>query len=87
VARKARALAATGVDVVDLGLGEPDFPTPEFVAAAGIAAIESGCTRYTDVSGEPALRDAIAGRANVTVTEGRMGEGVYEAVVSTLAGA
>jgi phosphoglycolate phosphatase len=36
---------------------------------------------------DPALREAIAGRANVTVTEGRMGDGVYEAVVSTLAGA
>jgi hydroxymethylpyrimidine pyrophosphatase-like HAD family hydrolase len=36
---------------------------------------------------DPALRDAVAGRPNVTVTEGRMGEGVYEAVVSTLAGA
>jgi phosphoglycolate phosphatase len=36
---------------------------------------------------DPALREAIAGRPNVTVTEGRMGEGVYEAIVSTLAGA
>jgi hydroxymethylpyrimidine pyrophosphatase-like HAD family hydrolase len=36
---------------------------------------------------DPALSEAIAGRANVTVTEGRMGEGVYEAVISTLAGA
>jgi hydroxymethylpyrimidine pyrophosphatase-like HAD family hydrolase len=36
---------------------------------------------------DPALREAIAGRTNVTVTEGRMGDGVYEAVVSTLAGA
>jgi hydroxymethylpyrimidine pyrophosphatase-like HAD family hydrolase len=36
---------------------------------------------------DPELREAIAGRPNVTVTEGRMGEGVYEAVVSTLAGA
>jgi phosphoglycolate phosphatase len=36
---------------------------------------------------DPALGQAIAGRPNVTVTEGRMGEGVYEAVVSTLAGA
>jgi hydroxymethylpyrimidine pyrophosphatase-like HAD family hydrolase len=35
---------------------------------------------------DPALRDAIAGRPNVTVTEGRTGDGVYEAVVSTLAG-
>ena len=36
---------------------------------------------------DPALGEAIAGRTNVTVTEGRMGDGVYEAVVSTLAGA
>ena len=36
---------------------------------------------------DPALREAIGGRPNVTVTEGRMGDGVYEAVVSTLAGA
>ena len=36
---------------------------------------------------DPALREAIAGRPNVTVTEGRMGDGVYEAVISTLAGA
>jgi aspartate aminotransferase len=81
VARKARALAASGVDVVDLGLGEPDFSTPDFVGRAGIAAIESGRTRYTDVAGEPALRDAIAekyrrehgvavSRENVLVTAG-----------------
>jgi HAD superfamily hydrolase (TIGR01484 family) len=36
---------------------------------------------------DPAVREAIGGRPNVTVTEGRMGEGVYEAVISTLAGA
>jgi aspartate/methionine/tyrosine aminotransferase len=81
VARKARALAASGVDVVDLGLGEPDFATPEFVARAGVAAIEEGRTRYTDTAGEPVLRDAIAdkyrrehgvavGRENVLVTAG-----------------
>jgi aspartate aminotransferase len=81
VARKAKALAASGVDVVDLGLGEPEFSTPDFVSRAGIAAIESGRTRYTDVAGEPALRDAIAekyrreygvavSRENVLVTAG-----------------
>lgn len=81
VARKAKALAASGVDVVDFGIGEPDFPTPEFVARAGIAAIEEGRTHYTDVAGEPALRDAIAekyrrdhgvaiSRENVLVTAG-----------------
>jgi aspartate aminotransferase len=81
VARKAKALAAQGVDVVDLGLGEPDFSTPPFVAMAGVAAIEDGRTRYTDTAGEPALRDAIAekyrreygvavDRENVLVTAG-----------------
>ena len=81
VARKAKALAASGVSVVDLGLGEPDFPTPEFVASAGVAAINEGRTRYTDVAGDPALRDAIAAkyrneygvpisRENVLVTAG-----------------
>ena len=81
VARAASALAASGVDVVDFGLGEPDFPTPEFVRQAGIAAIADGHTRYTDNAGSPALRDAIAekyrreqgavcARANVLVTAG-----------------
>jgi aspartate aminotransferase len=81
VARKAKALAASGIDVVDFGIGEPDFPTPEFVARAGIAAIEEGRTHYTDVAGESALRDAIAekyrrdhgvavSRENVLVTAG-----------------
>ena len=81
VARAASALAASGVDVVDFGLGEPDFPTPEFVREAAIAAIEAGHTRYTDNAGSPGLRDAIAAkyrreqgadcsRANVLVTAG-----------------
>jgi aspartate aminotransferase len=81
VARAARALAASGVDVVDFGLGEPDFPTPDFVREAGIAAIEHGHTKYTDNAGDPALRDAIAAkyrreqgtvcaRENVIVTAG-----------------
>jgi aspartate aminotransferase len=55
VARTAQALAASGVDVVDFGLGEPDFPTPDFVARAGIAAIEAGRTKYTDSAGDPGL--------------------------------
>jgi len=89
VARKAKALAAQGVDVVDLGLGEPDFSTPGFVGRAGVAAIESGRTRYTDVAGEPELRDAIAekyrrdhgipiSRENVLVTAGAK-QAVYNA--------
>jgi len=81
VGRASRALAASGVDVVDFGLGEPDFATPGFVAEAGAAAIGAGRTKYTDVAGEPALREAIAAkyraeqgadfaRENVVVTAG-----------------
>lgn len=81
VARAAKALMARGVDVVDFGLGEPDFPTPDFVARAGITAIEAGRTKYTDSAGDPGLRDAIAekyrreqatpcSRENVLVTAG-----------------
>jgi aspartate aminotransferase len=81
VGKAAKAWAATGADVVDFGIGEPDFPTPDFVRRAGIAAIDSGRTKYTDTAGEPALRDAIAEkyrrdfgaaitRPNVVVTAG-----------------
>lgn len=81
VGKAAKALAATGVDVVDFGIGEPDFPTPDFVSRAGIAAIENGRTKYTDTAGAPALREAIAakyrreqgsscGPENVLVTAG-----------------
>ncbi|MBK9063945.1 MAG: pyridoxal phosphate-dependent aminotransferase [Acidobacteria bacterium] len=81
VMRTAAALRASGVDVLDLGPGEPDFPTPDFVKAAGISAIQSGFTRYTDASGTPELRAAIAeryarewkapwGPADVVVTNG-----------------
>lgn len=56
----AKALRATGVDVIDLGLGEPDFPTPPHVAEAAHAAAQRGETLYTPAAGTPALRAAIA---------------------------
>ncbi len=61
-ADKSARLQAKGVDVIDLGQGLPDFPTPADICAAGIAAIEQGKTRYTPASGVPELRDAIAAR-------------------------
>jgi aspartate aminotransferase len=56
----AKALRATGVDVIDLGLGEPDFPTPAHVAEAAHAAALRGETLYTAAAGTPALRAAVA---------------------------
>ena len=56
----AKALRATGVDVIDLGLGEPDFPTPPHVAEAAHAAALRGETLYTAAAGTQALRAAVA---------------------------
>lgn len=49
-----------GIDVISLGAGEPDFATPEHIRRAAYEAMEQGKTRYTDVSGIPELRQAIA---------------------------
>ena len=57
---KARRLKAQGVDVVDLGPGQPDFPTPPEVCRAGQEAIDQGHTRYTAGAGVPELRAAVA---------------------------
>ncbi len=59
---KARALKAAGRDVISLSSGEPDFDTPENVKRAAIRAIEAGETKYTDVAGTPALRQAVAAK-------------------------
>lgn len=60
IASKAKELIAAGEDVVDLCVGEPDFPTPDFISEAGIQAIRDGKTRYTPPAGIPQLRAAVA---------------------------
>jgi aspartate aminotransferase len=60
IATRAKELIAAGHDVVDLCVGEPDFPTPGFISEAGIQAIREGRTRYTPAAGIPQLRAAIA---------------------------
>ena len=62
VAAEAMKLKAAGVDVVDLGAGEPDFPTPAHVSAAAHAAIDGNLTKYTTNSGTEELKRAIAAR-------------------------
>src|SRR2546423_4030748 len=62
VMNRPQELIAKGVDIVDFGPGEPDFPTPALVAAAGRRAIAQGFTKYTSNAGTRALRDAIAER-------------------------
>lgn len=62
VAAEAMRLKAQGVDIVDLGTGEPDFPTPAHVAAAAHAAIEANFTKYTTNSGTDELKRAVCAR-------------------------
>jgi aspartate aminotransferase len=60
LATRVRELIAAGRDILNLTAGEPDFPTPDFIAEAGIRAIREGRTRYTAAAGIPELRAAIA---------------------------
>jgi aspartate aminotransferase len=62
VAAEALRLKAQGVDIVDLGAGEPDFPTPAHVGAAAHAAIEANFTKYTTNSGTDELKRAVCAR-------------------------
>ncbi|SUE43665.1 pyridoxal phosphate-dependent aminotransferase [Roseomonas gilardii] len=62
VTQKARALKAAGRDVISLSVGEPDFETPQNIKDAAIRAIQDGETRYTDVAGTLALRQAVAAK-------------------------
>lgn len=56
---KAKALKASGEDIINFGVGEPDFDTPENIKESAIKAIKDGFTRYTPVGGIDELKDAI----------------------------
>ena len=60
ISTKARALKAQGRDIISLSAGEPDFDTPQNVKDAAVRAIQAGDTKYTDVAGTKALRQAVA---------------------------
>jgi len=60
ISSKAKALKAEGVDIIDFGLGEPDFDTPRHIKQAAIEAINEGFTKYTPAAGTPELRRAVA---------------------------
>jgi aspartate aminotransferase len=65
VSAEAARLKREGINVVDLGAGEPDFPTPKLVAEAGIRATEQGKTKYAANEGILDLRAAIARRLSL----------------------
>ncbi len=60
VLARANALAAQGRDIINLGIGQPDFPTPDNIVEAGRKALADGHHGYTPANGIPALREAVA---------------------------
>jgi aspartate/methionine/tyrosine aminotransferase len=60
VLARANALAAQGRSIINLGIGQPDFPTPEHIVEAGCKALADGHHGYTPANGIPALRAAVA---------------------------
>lgn len=62
VAAEADRLRREGLDVVDFGAGEPDFPTPDNVKQAAVRAIDANFTKYTSSAGTMELREAICAR-------------------------
>jgi aspartate aminotransferase len=65
VAAEAERLRRQGVDIVDLGAGEPDFPTPPHIIDAGRRALDAGFTKYTTNVGVEELRAAVCDRYRV----------------------
>jgi aspartate aminotransferase len=62
VTARAAQLKAEGRDIISLGVGEPDFDTPDHIKEAAIAAIRRGFTKYTAVGGTPSLKQAVIGK-------------------------
>jgi len=72
VLARANALAAQGRDIINLGIGQPDFRTPDFIVEAAVKALREGHHGYTPANGIPPLREAVAAdlhkRFNVEVS-------------------
>ena len=60
VLARANALVAQGRDVINLGIGQPDFRTPDFIVEAAVKALREGAHGYTPAVGIPPLREAVA---------------------------
>ena len=60
VLARATQLAADGMDVINLGIGQPDFPTPDHIVEAAVKALRDGHHGYTPATGILPLREAVA---------------------------
>lgn len=93
VSQRARELRAEGIDVIDLGGGDPDFITPQHIREAAAAAMNAGDTHYVPSSGTPQLLNAIANKlqadnqitvnpkTDIMVTPGGK-SAIYQAIMS-----
>ncbi|OED40711.1 aspartate aminotransferase [Chromatiales bacterium (ex Bugula neritina AB1)] len=94
VSGRAKALKAQGHDVIDLGLGEPDFDTPSHIIEAAYRAAVDGQTRYTPTDGSVALKDAISSkferenglsfRADEIIVSNGAKQVIFDALMATL---
>jgi len=90
VSAEAEKLRRAGVDVVDFGVGEPDFPTPDHIKQAAVRALEENFTRYTAMAGVAELRQAVCERhrldfgTNYTVPECVVSVGGKHAIFNTV---
>ena len=64
VLARANELASGGRDIINLGIGQPDFPTPDNIVEAAVKALRDGQHGYTPATGIPVLRDAVAADLN-----------------------
>jgi aspartate aminotransferase len=94
ISMKAAELKASGKDIISLGMGEPDFDTPDHIKEAAIKAINKGDTKYTAVDGTAALKKAIIEKfkrengleykaSEICVSTGAK-QVIYNALVATL---
>lgn len=90
MSQKSSELKASGVDVINLSVGEPDFNTPDHIKAAAIQAVEDNFSRYSPVPGYPALREAIVTKLkkenglDYTPTQILCSNGAKQSVCNTL---
>ena len=80
MSKRSRELQQQGKDIINLSLGEPDFPTPDFINDAAKAAIDNNFTKYTPVSGYQDLREAISAKFK---RDNNLDYGIDQIVTST----
>ena len=79
ISAMAKKLTASGLDIIDMGVGEPDFDTPKHIVEAGCNSIRMGETHYAPTAGIPELRQTIAEKLS---RENRVPAGAEDVIVT-----